>query len=103
MSAANSALRADPKFSAGMDIYIECRILTGVPTTDELRGIALSSILHQSEARHGRIAIVAPTARSYEAASTFELFCESAPGRLAIFTDPTEARGWLGIDAVVAL
>jgi hypothetical protein len=98
LTAATDALRADPKFSAGMDLFVECRVLTTLPTADELRAIALSSILHHIDSRLGRIAIVTTTARSYEAASTFELFSEFAANRLAIFTDSRQAKAWLGID-----
>ena len=97
LRSANAALRADPRFSSGMHIYFECRVVTSVPTADELRTLALASIIRQAEARYGRVAIVATTAGCYEAASTFYFFCEPAPDRLALFTDPTEARAWLGL------
>src|SRR5206468_2738305 len=101
LRAAYLALRADAKFSTGLDILIECRVLTTMPTNDEIRTIALASIMHRADSRHGRVAIVGTTARSYEAASVFELFCEPAPDRLAIFTDRVQARHWLGIDDVI--
>jgi hypothetical protein len=101
LRAAHAALNGDPKFSSGMDVYIECRVLTGMPTPEELRGMALTSILHRGDVRHGRMAIVATTARSYEAISIFEFFCETSRNQLAIFTDRSAACAWLGIDRVL--
>jgi hypothetical protein len=83
-----------------MDVYIECRVLTGMPTAEELRSMALTSILHRGDARHGRMAIVATTARSYEAVSIFEFFSEASRNQLAIFTERSAACTWLGIDGV---
>ena len=100
LRAAHAALNADPKFSSGMDVYIECRVLTGMPTPEELRSLALTSILHRGNARHRRMAIVATTARSYEAVSIFEFFSETPRHQLAIFTERSAACAWLGIDRV---
>lgn len=97
LRSANATLRADSRFSSGMHVYLECRVVTSLPTADELRTLALASIIRQAEARYGRVAIVATTASCHEAASTFCFFCEPAPDRLALFTDPREARGWLGL------
>lgn len=102
LHAARDAVFADPAYVPGMDAWIETRVLTSIPTADEVRGLALSAILHRGDLRQGRVAIVATTAKGYEAASCFELFTDAPPDRLAVFTDPSQARAWLVLDAILA-
>ncbi|HXT18462.1 MAG TPA: hypothetical protein VN706_22735 [Gemmatimonadaceae bacterium] len=95
--AACERLFADPGFTRGMDVCIECRILTSIPADEQIRALALSALLHRAQQRVGRVAIVATTARGHEAASVFELFADAPEFRLAVFSDATAAREWLGI------
>jgi hypothetical protein len=86
---------ADPEYTADMNLCIEFRVLTTMPAPEEIRSIALRAVMHRANARLGRIAIVATTARSYEAAGLFELYADAPAERIAVFTDPTAARAWL--------
>ncbi len=99
LHAARDAVLADPGYAPGMDLCLECRVLTTMPSAEDIRAIALRAIMHRAEMRLGRIAIVATTAKSYEAASLFELYTDAPPDRVAVFTDPTAARSWLGTPA----
>jgi hypothetical protein len=96
LHAARDAILADPDYQPGMHFLIECRVITSIPTADEIREIALSALLNHADAKVGRVAIVATTARGYEAVSLFELFID-APQRLALFTDASQARAWLAV------
>jgi hypothetical protein len=95
LHAARDAVLADPAFTPGMDIFIECRVITTLPTPDEIRSIALRALMQRADVRHGRVAIVATTAKSYQAAQLFELFTDAPAERIAVFTDPLDARAWL--------
>ena len=96
--AARDAIVADPDYQPGMHFLIDCRVITTMPSADEIRNFALHILLNRADVAVGRVAMVATTARSYEAASLFELFID-APHRLALFTDPGHARAWLAVES----
>jgi hypothetical protein len=95
LHAARDAVLADPAYTPGMNVFIDCRVITALPTPDEIRSLALRELMSPSGIRHGRIAIVATTAKSYQAAQLFELFTDAPGDRLGVFTDPVAARAWL--------
>jgi hypothetical protein len=95
--AVRDAVLADEHYTRDMNLWIECRVMTSMPSEAEIRALALSVVLHHASVRVGRIAIVAMTARAYEAASHFEVFADAPADRLAIFTDPVQARIWLAL------
>lgn len=88
---------ADANYDRSMAIWIECRVMTSMPSEKEIRELALQAVLSHASETHGRIAIVAMTARAYAAATRFELFTEAPAERLGVFTDPVAARAFLGI------
>jgi hypothetical protein len=94
---ARDAVYADRAFAPGMDLFIECRVITALPSADEIRALALRAILHHANNQYGRIAIVTTTARAYEAAILYELFADDPIDRLALFTDPLAARAWMDV------
>jgi hypothetical protein len=100
LHAARDAITADPDYAPGMQFLIECRVITSIPTSEDIRSLALCALLNRADAKIGRVAIVTTTARSYEAAGLFELFID-APNRLALFTDSSQARAWLAVDDVI--
>jgi hypothetical protein len=81
-----------------MNLCVECRVMTSVPSDGDIRAIALRTVGQRAAASLGRIAIVAMTERSYEAASVFELYADAPQDRLGLFTDPVAARAWLSLD-----
>jgi hypothetical protein len=101
LHAVRDAIVADPDYSPDMQFLIECRVITAIPPADEIRSLALSALLNRADVNVGRVAIVSTTARSYEAAALFELFID-APDRLALFTDPSQARAWLAVDNIIS-
>lgn len=92
---ARDAIVADPSYDQSMAIWVECRVVTSLPSDAEIRQLALRAVLSHASETHGRIAIVAMTARAYEAASRFELFADAPPERLSVFTDPIAAKAFL--------
>lgn len=91
-------ITSDPSFSPGMNVCVECRVMTTLPSDAEIRTLALSTVRHRATSVVGRVAIVALTERSYEAACVFELYADAGTDRLAVFTDPVRARAWLSIN-----
>ena len=92
--ATRDTIAADPAYDRAMAIWIECRVVTSLPSDSEIRQLALRAVLSHASETHGRIAIVAMTARAYEAASRFELFADAPPERLSVFTDPGAAKAF---------
>lgn len=93
--AARDAVLGDSEYVPGFDIFVECRVLTDIPSNDEIRELALSGVLRRGPAKHGRVAIVATTERAFGAVSLLELYIDAPPDRVAVFTNPVQARAWL--------
>jgi hypothetical protein len=98
LHALRDRITSDPAFSPGMNVCVECRVMTSVPSDADIRTLALSTVRHRATSIVGRVAIVALTERSYEAACVFELYADAGTDRLAVFTDPVRARAWLSIN-----
>lgn len=94
---AGDAIFADPDYRPGFDVMVECRVLTSIPSPEEIRELALSGVLRRSASTHGRLAIVTTTERAYEAASLLEMYLDAPADRLAVFTNPVQARAWLAL------
>lgn len=95
--AARDAVLADVAYVPGMNVWVECRVVSAIPTDGEIRAMALGAVRAFTGSALGRVAIIAMTARSFEAASLFELFADAPTDRLAVFTDPLQARAWLSL------
>src|SRR3954470_11350959 len=50
-----------PKYSRGMPVFMDCRVVSSIPSQDEIRKLALSRIVRAQSMPVGRLAIVAMT------------------------------------------
>lgn len=95
--AARDAIFADPDYAPGFDGLVECRVLTAIPSPEQIRELALSGVLRLGTPRYGRVAIVTTTERAFEAASLLEMYVDAPPDRMSVFTNPVQARTWLAL------
>ena len=97
MCAAQDAYLADPLYEPGMAIYVDCRVLTSIPSREEIRKMALDRLYRGVAMPTGRAAIVVMTKMGQEYAAAWELFAGPQEGALSIFTTHAEAHAWLGV------
>jgi hypothetical protein len=90
-------MRADPKFQPQLSSFVDCRVLTEIPSTAEIRKLALDRLLEGAGHPMGRIAIVALTRLGMEYGAAWELFADSPKEDVQLFTSPEPARHWLGL------
>ena len=83
-----------PRLEPGVNVLADCRTVTGVPSTQELRRLAgeLRPLLARGA---GRIAIVTANAWVYGIARMFSVFAELVNARVHAFMGINEARSWL--------
>jgi hypothetical protein len=94
---------ADPGYQPGMALYVDCRVLTSIPTRDEIRRLAIDRLVRATRTTNGRVAIVVMTRLGMDYAAAWELFGQSAEGPLAVFTSHADAHRWLGVTVPKAL
>lgn len=90
-------MRSDPRFRPELSSYVDCRVLTEIPSSGEIRKLAIDRLFHAAECRLGPIAIVALTRLGMEYGSAWELFADSPREDVQLFTSPEDARKWLGL------
>jgi hypothetical protein len=90
-------MRSDPRFRPQLASYIDCRVLTEIPSTGEIRKLALDRLLERAQYPLGRIAIVALTRLGMEYGAAWELYADSSSEDVQLFTSPEPACQWLGL------
>jgi hypothetical protein len=96
LCAAQDEVLMHPRYSPGMPIYMDCRVVSSIPSQEEIRKLALSRIVRAQSMPVGRLAIVAMTQLGFTFASGFELFLDDQKNEVGIFTTAEAARTWLG-------
>ncbi len=99
LRAARAEMRAHPDYRPGMAVYVDCRVVTSIPSEAEVREIVIERLLRARTAPVGKLAIVAMTRLGFELATLFDAFSDDRAGDAAIFTNHDAARAWLGLDA----
>lgn len=99
LRAAGAEIRAHPDYHPGMAVYVDCRVVTSIPSEAEVRGIVIERLLRGRTQAVGKLAIVAMTRLGLDLATLFDAFCDDRAGDAAIFTNHDAARAWLGLDA----
>ena len=88
---------SDARFRADMSYYVDCRVLTEIPSVEQIRKLAIDRLLHGADSKLGKIAIVVLTRLGVEYATAWELFADSPNEDVQMFTAPEAARKWLGL------
>jgi hypothetical protein len=89
------AVRSDPAYRAGMSTLIDCRNVTTLLSSEELRIIA-ADIQHLTTSRaRGRCAILAPSEAGFGLLRMYEAYSEGAPVEVRAFRERDEAMEWL--------
>ena|SRR5579859_1993285 len=86
---------ADPNYKRGMRWYVDCRVLTSIPTQTETARLAADHVEHRDERGIGRTAIVVLTPTGFLFAQTW-LQVNHPPGTFGVFTSQADAKAWLG-------
>jgi hypothetical protein len=94
---AQTAILDDEHYRPGMSIYVDCRILTSVPSHDQIRKLAFERIVRAATIRPGKVAIVAMTRLGFALATAFEDFLARSAVEVSVFTSHVAARTWLGL------
>ncbi len=97
--AARDGWRSHADYQPGMAVYVDCRVITSIPSEAEVRGIVLERLLQARTVPVGKLAIVAMTRLGLELATLIDAFSDDRAGDAAIFTNHGDARAWLGLDA----
>jgi hypothetical protein len=93
----DEAVMSDSRFRSDMSYYVDCRVLTEIPSVEQIRKLAIDRLLHGAESKLGKIAIVVLTRLGVEYATAWELFADSPNEDVQMFTAPEAARKWLGL------
>jgi hypothetical protein len=94
---AQDAILSDPAYKPGMSSYVECGVLTSIPSDREIRKLALDRLLRRRDMPVGRSAIVASDLLGAAYATAWESFADEQLQDLRTFSTPGEACRWLGI------
>lgn len=97
LAALQDAYLSDPLYREGMAQYVDCRVVTSIPSSDAIRRLALDRLLMRAMMPTGRVAIVVMTRLGMDYASAWELFSDAPDGSVAVFTAHSQARAWLGL------
>ena len=90
-------MRSDPRFRPQLSSYVDCRVLTEIPSSGEIRKLAIDRLLEGAGYELGRIAIVALTRLGMEYGAAWELYADSPREDVQLFTSQEPARRWLGL------
>jgi hypothetical protein len=100
LCATEDAYLGDPDYEPGMALYVDCRVLTAIPTREQIRKLALDRLFRGVSMPLGPLAIVVLTPLGVEFGRAWELFSDTAAARVRMFTSERQARDWLGVPAV---
>jgi hypothetical protein len=88
---------SDPDYSSDMSIYVDCRVVTSIPTREQIRKLALDRTWWRATMPIGRLVIVPMTRMGFEYANAWADFLDESESRFAVFTTHEQAAAWLGI------
>lgn len=100
LCATEDAYLGDPEYAPGMALYVDCRVLTSIPTREQIRKLALDRLFRGVSMPIGPLAIVVLTPLGEEFARGLELFSDTASAPVRTFTSERHAVEWLGVPAV---
>ena len=89
------ALAEDPDCPERLDVLLDLREVTSVPSTAQLAEAAQAIAAIRSRLRFGRCAIVATSDALFGTARVFEVAAARGFDATGVFRGPTEAETWL--------
>jgi|SRR3954469_16931446 hypothetical protein len=95
LAVTQSDILDDPSYCPGMSIYLDCRVVTAIPSHEQIRKLALDRLFRGASAPPGKLAMVAMTRLGFALASALEAFLDASSSRVRVFTSHVEAREWL--------
>jgi len=95
---AEDEMLGDPQYVPGMSVYVDCSVVTSIPSEQAIRKLALDRLLLKASIDTGRSAIVAATPLGLEYARAWDEFTD-APSELGVFNTHDRATEWLGLAA----
>ena len=89
------ALAEDPDCPEKLDVLLDLREVTSMPSTEQLAEVAQAIGAIRSRVRFGRCAIVATSDALFGTARVFEVAAARVFDTTGVFRGPTEAETWL--------
>ena len=91
-----SLILSDPRYRDGMSLFIDCRILTAIPSHDEIHTLAFEPLFRPVVGGRARVAVVAMTRLGFAFALALDSFLCASEDDIGLFTSHIEARAWIG-------
>jgi hypothetical protein len=85
----------DPSYCPGMSVYLDCRVVTAIPSHEQIRRLALDRMFRSASTPPAKLAMVAMTRLGFALASAIEAFLGASSAHVRVFTSHVEAREWL--------
>jgi hypothetical protein len=95
---AQARILGDPAYHAGMSVYCDCRVITSLPSHDQIRQLSLDQLFRDRAAPSGKFAIVAMTRLGFALATALSDFLDRGKNDVRTFTSHLAARAWLGLE-----
>ena len=88
-------IRADPRFSASLDICIDCNTLRRIPSCEEVKQLARLCVGCARSDGASRCALIATWQPLHDAARLFSMAVSAPNVTLRVFEASSDARMWL--------
>jgi len=88
---------ADPRYGPHMLVYVDCRILTSIPSHSEIEMLASERLFRAASTGNSKLAIVAMTRLGFAFALLLDSFLLASDDHIGLFTSHEDARAWLGL------
>ena len=96
LRAALAGVMGSPGLRRGLPFYVDCRVLTSIPTPAEIDAFAADLSSHRGAVR-GKAAIVVMTRMGMDYGDMWHAVAGSMNADIEVFTSPADARAWLGL------
>jgi hypothetical protein len=90
-----AALRSDPGYRPGMPNLIDCRRVTALLSSDDLRAIAREARRHPNSGVRARTALLGRSDVVFGVLRMYEAFTEGSSAAARAFRNEAEALAWL--------
>ncbi|HEX4682022.1 MAG TPA: hypothetical protein VH277_04900 [Gemmatimonadaceae bacterium] len=95
LSAMQADILEDPSYCSEMAVYLDCRVVTAIPSHEQIRKLALDRLFRSASIPPAKLAMVAMTRLGFALASAIEAFLDAPKSQVRVFTSHVEARDWV--------
>jgi hypothetical protein len=95
---AQTRILDDSTYHAGMSVYCDCRVITSIPSHDQIRQLSFDQLFRDRTVPSGKFAIVAMTRLGFALATALGDFLDEGKDDVRTFTSHLAARAWLGLE-----